>query len=216
MDHITIVKFTDLKRKHKHSPIVLCNLLPTNSFLFKSPIFFFSVTPLCAITYINTGREREGGRIEAKYWRKMPIEMPKGLQFSVDTWTPFSRRKRHHFLTHAHKDHSQGIITYASYPVYSTSLTKTLLLQNYPQVTLIFLICSTIRYLIFYKLMIYCWIMLGNMFFLGQLDESLFVDIEVGQSLIVKDPDCDFTVTAFDANHCPGMYFFFFLIFITM
>ncbi|CAI9763419.1 unnamed protein product [Fraxinus pennsylvanica] len=101
--------------------------------------------------------------------------MPKGLQFSVDTWTPSSRRKRHHFLTHAHKDHSQGITTYASYPVYSTRLTKTLLLQNYPQ-----------------------------------LDESLFVDLEVGQSLIVEDPDCDFTVTAFDANHCPGAVMFLF------
>lgn len=28
--------------------------------------------------------------------------------------------------------------------------------------------------------------------------------IEVGESVLVKDPDGDFTVTAFDANHCPG------------
>lgn len=38
-----------------------------------------------------------------------------------------------------------------------------------------------------------------------QLDESMFVGIEVGQSLVVEDPDGDFVVTAFDANHCPGV-----------
>lgn len=64
----------------------------------------------------------------------MPIEMPKGLPFSVDTWTPSSKRKRHHFLTHAHKDHSQGISTHFSYPIYSTHHTKTLTLKYYPQV----------------------------------------------------------------------------------
>jgi len=37
-----------------------------------------------------------------------------------------------------------------------------------------------------------------------QLDASLFLQIEVGQSLIVDDPDGNFSVTAFDANHCPG------------
>ena len=37
-----------------------------------------------------------------------------------------------------------------------------------------------------------------------QLDDSLFVGIEVGQSVVVDDPDGAFTVTAFDANHCPG------------
>lgn len=41
-----------------------------------------------------------------------------------------------------------------------------------------------------------------------QLDESLFVQIEVEQSIIVDDPDGAFTVTAFDANHCPGIYDF--------
>jgi len=39
-----------------------------------------------------------------------------------------------------------------------------------------------------------------------QLDASLFLEIEVGQSLIVDDPDGNFTVTAFDANHCPGNF----------
>ncbi|KAL8477546.1 hypothetical protein ACS0TY_029730 [Phlomoides rotata] len=105
----------------------------------------------------------------------MPIEMPKGLPFSVDTWTPCSKRKRHHFLTHAHKDHAQGIVAHANYPIYSTLLTKTLLLQIYPQ-----------------------------------LDESIFVCIEIGQSLVAEDPDGDFVVTAFDANHCPGAVMFLF------
>lgn len=45
--------------------------------------------------------------------------------------------------------------------------------------------------------------------FLPQLDDSLFVRIEVGQSVVVYDPDGAFTVTAFDANHCPGNDFSF-------
>ncbi|KAL8133002.1 hypothetical protein AgCh_008463 [Apium graveolens] len=99
----------------------------------------------------------------------MPIEMPRGVPFSVDTWTPCSMQKRHRFLTHAHKDHTQGITTYHSYPIYSTLLTRTLTLHYYPQ-----------------------------------LDESLFVNIEVGDSIVIRDPDGDFSVSAFDANHCPG------------
>lgn len=39
-----------------------------------------------------------------------------------------------------------------------------------------------------------------------QLDESMFVVVEVGQSLVIGDPEGDFVVTAFDANHCPGLY----------
>lgn len=101
--------------------------------------------------------------------------MPKGLPFSVDTWTPSSKRKRHHFLTHAHKDHSSGISTHFSYPIYSTLLTKSLVLHHYPQ-----------------------------------LDDSLFVGIEAGQLVVVDDPDGAFTVTAFDANHCPGAVMFLF------
>ncbi|KAF3954634.1 hypothetical protein ACB098_04G042700 [Castanea mollissima] len=105
----------------------------------------------------------------------MPIEMPKGLPFSVDTWTSSSKRKRHHFLTHAHKDHSFGISSHFAFPIYSTLLTKSLVLQHYPQ-----------------------------------LDDSLFVGIEIGQSVVVDDPDGAFTVTAFDANHCPGAVMFLF------
>ena len=43
-----------------------------------------------------------------------------------------------------------------------------------------------------------------------QLDDSLFVEIEIGQSVVVDDPDGAFTVTAFDANHYPGNLLFFF------
>ncbi|KAL5555502.1 hypothetical protein UlMin_037738 [Ulmus minor] len=103
----------------------------------------------------------------------MPIEMPKGLPFSVDTWSSSSMKKRHHFLTHAHRDHSTGISTYCSYPIYCTSLTKTLLLQQFPK-----------------------------------LDDCLFLGIELGQSLVIDDPDGPFKVMAMDANHCPGAVMF--------
>lgn len=105
----------------------------------------------------------------------MSIEMPRGLPFAVDTFGPYTttkRRKRHHFLTHAHKDHTVGISpSNIVFPIYSTSLTISLLLQRHPQ-----------------------------------LDESFFVRIEIGQSVIVDDPDGEFKVTAFDANHCPGTF----------
>lgn len=65
---------------------------------------------------------------------EMPIEMPRGLPFSVDTFTATSKRKRHHFLTHAHKDHTSGISAHFQFPIYSTRLTKSLLLQHYPKV----------------------------------------------------------------------------------
>ncbi|WMV53776.1 hypothetical protein MTR67_047161 [Solanum verrucosum] len=102
----------------------------------------------------------------------MPIEMLKGLPFSVDTWSSKSSTKNH-FLTHAHKDHTQGICIYGSYPIYCSRLTRTLVLQHFPQ-----------------------------------LDGSFFVGIEVGQCIVIKDPDGDFTVTALDANHCPGALMF--------
>ncbi|XP_002529728.2 5' exonuclease Apollo isoform X1 [Ricinus communis] len=105
----------------------------------------------------------------------MPIEMPRGLPFSVDTWSPTSKRKRHYFLTHAHKDHCSGILAHSSYPIYATHLTKSLLLLYFPQ-----------------------------------LEDSLFVGIEVGQSLVIDDPYGNFSVTAFDANHCPGAVMFLF------
>ena len=43
-----------------------------------------------------------------------------------------------------------------------------------------------------------------------QLEYSLFVEIEIGQSVVMDDPDGAFAVTAFDANHCPGNLLFFF------
>ncbi|XP_010532572.1 PREDICTED: 5' exonuclease Apollo [Tarenaya hassleriana] len=66
----------------------------------------------------------------------MPIEMPRGLPFSVDTFGPYTtkKRKRHHFLTHAHTDHTAGIsVANAVFPIYSTSLTISLLLQRHPK-----------------------------------------------------------------------------------
>uniref|UniRef100_A0A1J3FJV4 5' exonuclease Apollo n=1 Tax=Noccaea caerulescens TaxID=107243 RepID=A0A1J3FJV4_NOCCA len=109
----------------------------------------------------------------------MSIEMPRGLPFSVDTFGPYTAtktRKRHHFLTHAHKDHTVGISpSNIVFPIYSSPLTISLLLQRHPQ-----------------------------------LDESFFVRIEIGQSVIVDDPDGEFQVTAFDANHCPGAVMFLF------
>lgn len=101
--------------------------------------------------------------------------MPQGVPFSVDTWTPSSKQKRHHFLTHAHRDHTTGIVPHSSFPIYSTFLTKSIVLQQFPL-----------------------------------LHDSLFVCIEVGQSLVVKDPDGAFTVTVFDAHHCPGAVMFLF------
>ncbi|GAB2232084.1 hypothetical protein Droror1_Dr00011106 [Drosera rotundifolia] len=63
----------------------------------------------------------------------MPIEMPRGLPFSVDTWTPSSSSlKRHRFLTHAHKDHCAGIVTHASFPVYCTAVTRSIVMGYYP------------------------------------------------------------------------------------
>ncbi|KAJ8618839.1 hypothetical protein MRB53_015025 [Persea americana] len=105
----------------------------------------------------------------------MPIEMPKGLPFSVDTWSPSSKRKRYHFLTHAHKDHCSQISLHSSFPIYTTQLTKSLIIQHIPQ-----------------------------------FHPSLFVEIEVGQSVVIDDPDYPFSVTAFDANHCPGAVMFLF------
>jgi hypothetical protein len=31
----------------------------------------------------------------------------------------------------------------------------------------------------------------------------------VGESVVINDPDGEFKVTAFDANHCPGIFFFY-------
>lgn len=127
--------------------------------------------------------------------------MPQGLPFSVDTWTPSSKQKRHHFLTHAHRDHTTGIAAHSSFPIYSTFLTKSIVLQQFPQVSLHY---QSIFYIFsFSRRLNLTWCCCSFVFF-SQLHDSLFVCIEVGQALVVKDPDGAFTVTVFDAHHCPG------------
>uniref|UniRef100_A0ACD5VUN1 Uncharacterized protein n=1 Tax=Avena sativa TaxID=4498 RepID=A0ACD5VUN1_AVESA len=107
----------------------------------------------------------------------MPIEMPRGLPFAVDTWGPSSRRRRHRFLTHAHRDHLVGA---GAAPddggiVYATRLTMSLARRHFPQ-----------------------------------LDQGECVEVEVGRTLVVDDPAGAFSVTAYDANHCPGAVMFLF------
>ncbi|KAG0478242.1 hypothetical protein HPP92_012961, partial [Vanilla planifolia] len=107
--------------------------------------------------------------------RKVPIDTLRGLPSSVDTCGASSKRKRHHFLTHAHKDHLSGIVAFSSHTIYCTRLTKSLVLCQFPQ-----------------------------------FDDSLLLEIEVGQSVVINDPDGDFKVTAYDATHCPGAAMFLF------
>ncbi|KAK1262831.1 hypothetical protein QJS04_geneDACA009249 [Acorus gramineus] len=109
----------------------------------------------------------------------MPIEMPRGLPFSVDTWTPSSQSKRHHFLTHAHRDHTHNLSIGPTNPIYCTNLTKNLLLLHHHHHH-------------------------------HHVERLVFVEIEVGERIIVDDPDGDFSVLAFDANHCPGAVMFLF------
>lgn len=105
----------------------------------------------------------------------MPIETPRGLPFAVDTWTPASALKRHRFLTHAHRDHLAGIATTSAVSASSP------------------VYASRLTVLIALRIF-------------PQLDRAGFVELEVGDPpLRVADPDGDFTVTAFDANHCPGL-----------
>ena len=66
-----------------------------------------------------------------------PTEMPLGLPFVVDTWCSSSRRRRHHFLTHAHTDHLINAQADPGDTVYATALTKRLALQRRPQVSTI-------------------------------------------------------------------------------
>ncbi|KAF0920677.1 hypothetical protein E2562_036185 [Oryza meyeriana var. granulata] len=99
----------------------------------------------------------------------MPIEMPRGLPFAVDTWGPSSRRRRHRFLTHAHRDHLVGAASgEGPGAVYATRLTMALALCHFPQ-----------------------------------LEKGEFVEMEVGKTVVVDDPTGAFSVTAYDANHCP-------------
>uniref|UniRef100_A0ACD5XCF5 Uncharacterized protein n=1 Tax=Avena sativa TaxID=4498 RepID=A0ACD5XCF5_AVESA len=103
--------------------------------------------------------------------------MPRGLPFAVDTWGPSSRRRRHRFLTHAHRDHLVGA---GAAPddggiVYATRLTMSLARRHFPH-----------------------------------LDQGEFVEVEVGKTLVVDDLAGAFSVTAYDANHCPGAVMFLF------
>ncbi|OEL29903.1 hypothetical protein BAE44_0009078 [Dichanthelium oligosanthes] len=105
----------------------------------------------------------------------MPIDMPRGLPFAVDTWGPSSRHRRHRFLTHAHRDHLVGAGAAADGgcgTVYATRLTLALALRHSPQLE--------------------CW---------------EFVEMEVGRTVAVDDPAGAYSVTAYDANHCPGNLF---------
>lgn len=107
--------------------------------------------------------------------------MPRGLPFAVDTWTPASALKRHRFLTHAHRDHLAGITATSAVSASSSPVYAS-------------------RLTILIALRIF-----------PQLDRAAFVELDVGQPpLRVPDPDGDFTVTAVDANHCPGAVMFLF------
>ncbi|KAG8086615.1 hypothetical protein GUJ93_ZPchr0010g8555 [Zizania palustris] len=106
----------------------------------------------------------------------MPIELPLGLPFAVDTWTPASAIKRHRFLTHAHRDHLAGITATTVAAVYASPLTIRIARHIFPQID----------------------------------RGDAFVEVKVGVPVLVPDPDGDFTVTAFDANHCPGAVMFLF------
>lgn len=107
----------------------------------------------------------------------MPIDMPRGLPFAVDTWVPSSRRRRHRFLTHAHRDHlvGAGADIDGGGTVYATRLTLHLALRHFPQ--------------------------------LGSWE---FVEMEVGRTVVLDDPTGAFSVTTYDANHCPGAVMFLF------
>ncbi|KAJ1286513.1 hypothetical protein BS78_03G357900 [Paspalum vaginatum] len=107
----------------------------------------------------------------------MPIDMPRGLPFAVDTWGPSSRRRRHRFLTHAHRDHlvGAGADSDGGGTIYATRLTLSLALRHFPQ--------------------------------LGSWE---FVETEVGRTVVLDDPAGAFSVTAYDANHCPGAVMFLF------
>ncbi|GMY19960.1 putative metallo-beta-lactamase [Fagus crenata] len=105
----------------------------------------------------------------------MAIEMPKGLPFSVDTWSPIFKEKEASFLNPCPQrsllwDFHPLLFPYLLYPSHQDSAPSGF--------------HTTPRFV--------------------SLDDSLFVGIEDGQSVVVDDPDGAFTVTAFDANHCPA------------
>lgn len=133
----------------------------------------------------------------------MPIEMPRGLPFAVDTWGPSSRRRRHRFLTHAHRDHLVAAADSGECPgaVYATRLTLDLALRHFPRVKLPpptrgSRFCS--------RVVVVGAVLIEWSLVVSQLERGEFVEMEVGKTVVVDDPAGAFSVTAYDANHCPG------------
>ncbi|KXZ54932.1 hypothetical protein GPECTOR_3g102 [Gonium pectorale] len=98
------------------------------------------------------------------------------LPFVVDTWTErISATGKPHFLTHCHKDHTEGI-EHCAVDVYCTDLTRRLLLIRQPDAA----------------------------------RANRFHALEPGACVEVAHRGVTFTVTALDANHCPGSAMFLF------
>jgi len=49
-----------------------------------------------------------------------------------------------------------------------------------------------------------------------QLGSWEFVEMEVGRTVVLDDPTGAFSVTTYDANHCPGNMFFLTIPFLLM
>ena len=142
----------------------------------------------------------------------MPIDMPRGLPFAVDTWGPSSRHRRHRFLTHAHRDHLVGAGAAADESggtVYATRLTLALALRHFPQVITPLVRSLYVLFCLPGKLFLWVGACLLNALgaVVAQLESWGFVDMEVGRTVAVDDPAGAFAVTAYDANHCPGNLF---------
>ncbi|KAL3698166.1 hypothetical protein R1sor_012242 [Riccia sorocarpa] len=63
----------------------------------------------------------------------MPVELKGKYPFCVDTWSLLSRKKNHHFLSHAHTDHTSGIESFANRRIYCSDITRLLLLRRFPK-----------------------------------------------------------------------------------